>query len=187
MNQQVSVPYRGLSFYMKARNPHLDNGRLSFRPLSGSFFLYMKRPTICELFKFVSVPYRGLSFYINECLCSTSYLNEFPSPIGVFLFIYIRIESSGNLPGVSVPYRGLSFYITFIYSSAGINWLFPSPIGVFLFIFVTNLGAYNNGERFRPLSGSFFLYFDVIFRSSQSGCVSVPYRGLSFYIYLWGR
>ena len=184
----VSVPYRGLSFYINIAVHRKYWWTSKFPSPIGVFLFIWKRGTlIWTMVVWVSVPYRGLSFYINECLCSTSYLNEFPSPIGVFLFIYIRIESSGNLPGVSVPYRGLSFYITFIYSSAGINWLFPSPIGVFLFIFVTNLGAYNNGERFRPLSGSFFLYFDVIFRSSQSGCVSVPYRGLSFYIYLWGR
>ena len=82
----VSVPYRGLSFYIryKGANSYLQQ---IFRPLSGSFFLYYN------------------SKY------DISVMVTFPSPIGVFLFILYIVDFIINGEKVSVPYRGLSFYI----------------------------------------------------------------------------
>ena len=106
----------------------------SFRPLSGSFFLSLTTNLHIANMRAVSVPYRGLSFYLNHKGYKRNNKKKFPSPIGVFLFIY-----SGGGDRVK-------------------EVMFPSPIGVFLFI---------------------WLYYVYIFILSS---VSVPYRGLSFYL-----
>ena len=62
LNVKVSVPSRGLSFYSLDLNG-MNTIDISFRPLSGSFFLLVKKIVLEE----------------NMSL--------FPSPLGVFLFI----------------------------------------------------------------------------------------------------
>ena len=105
-------PLSGSFFlYLKLASAYLLN--LSrFRPLSGSFFLYQLSIKWEVDTQTVSVPYRGLSFYIQVRAILGGSLRTFPSPIGVFLFIFID-NSTGDVKRktVSVPYRGLSFYM----------------------------------------------------------------------------
>ena len=59
----------------------------------------------------VSVPSRGLSFYFLPIEIFDD-LDEFPSPLGVFLFISdADIVKRIREEEVSVPSRGLSFYL----------------------------------------------------------------------------
>ena len=61
----------------------------------------------------------------------------FPSPVGVFLFIYNEVVITVKNKKVSVPCRGLSFYL---------------ELG-------NGNGVYH--KSFRPLSGSFFLSYEI--------------------------
>ena len=156
-----------------------------FRPLSGSFFLYLKfydknKDNLTD--KNVSVPYRGLSFYLLQ---TTS------------------IDTAYN---VSVPYRGLFFYIdlTRTQTSASTRFRplsgsfflslnipmdettvvgFPSPIGVFIFIYKTYDSKKKLLAEFPSPIGVFLFLYKKSRYCYYCGTVSVPYRGLSFYIY----
>ena len=109
IEHNVSVPYRGLSFYIYTEIWN-ENGTTSFRPLSGSFFLYSLGLDQMEKRVTSFRPLSGSFFLYFFCSVNPIYALKFPSPIGVFLFIF----------------DDLKFYKC--------NSLFPSPIGVFLFI-----------------------------------------------------
>ena len=133
--ENVSVPYRGLSFYMDFKMFYPIELNKEFPSPIGVFLFILMSIKPMRLLLNVSVPYRGLSFYIGEDKMKKSSIGRFPSPIGVFLFI-LRASGLNATKGlVSVPYRGLSFYIEtypIVFLTAILS--FPSPIGVFLFI-----------------------------------------------------
>ena len=132
----------------------------------------------------VSVPCRSISFYIIiiSFIAAPFPLGFRPLPGSFFLYLYDKLRML-RINSVSVPYRGLFFYITYMKSAMALTGgVFPSPIGVFSFIYDKKLNKEKVILGFRPLSGSFLLY---IRKGSMYSClitVSVPYRGLFFYI-----
>ena len=130
----VSVPYRGLSFYLVFTH-FIDNGFESFRPLSGSFFLSIVSVDFNRYGSVtVSVPYRGLSFYLGFKMFYNVEMDSFRPLSGSFFLSKLKLTLQHTTACVSVPYRGLSFYLQF-------EGLYTVPLL----------------QRFRPLSGSFFL------------------------------
>ena len=106
----------------------------------------------------------------------------FPSPIGVFLFICRQLLVILQTETVSVPYRGLSFYMN--NKTKEKLTLFDGfrPLSGSFFLYLRIARHNLPSLRFRPLSGSFFLYFLPNGVLSDAVRVSVPYRGLSFYM-----
>ena len=86
VNVEVSVPYRGLSFYILSPSRYTPKPPC-FRPLSGSFFLYYDFELIDEIDAKVSVPYRGLSFYIIMTVSKSLYSKGF-RPLSGSFFLY---------------------------------------------------------------------------------------------------
>ena len=154
---------------------------MGFRPLSGSFFLSDSEMKISKKLSNVSVPCRGLSFYL------------------------ILFPLCDNLPHVSVPCRGLSFYLNMLAYFQGLPCRVSVPCRGLSFYLKDNWRYKMFRECFRPLSGSFFLSWIPLFLlygffrfPSPVGVflfilmkklvklvvllVSVPCRGLSFYL-----
>ena len=158
----------------------------------------------------VSVPCRGLFYFILSFDFTNSLANIlFPSPAGVFFIssYFLRIQKNmallcfRPLPGsflfhrltvfnifflscVSVPCRGLFYFIlSFDFTNSLANILFPSPAGVF-FISSYFLRIQKNMALlcFRPLPGSFLFHRLTVFNIFFLSCVSVPCRGLFYFI-----
>ena len=83
---------------------------------------------------------------------------RFPSPIGVFLFIYTQPIALPHKHKVSVPYRGLSFHLD------------------------ENVKLVKELEVSVPYRGLSFYLLAASNIAAQASMVSVPYRGLSFYL-----
>ena len=107
----------------------------SFRPLSGSFFLFIWLH-FSDKFDRVSVfvPCRGLSFCSDEGLTYSRWKPKFSSPVGVFLFVQCKILHWC----VQYCFRPLSgSFFLFVGNRDDTNmWMyaFSSPVGVFLFV-----------------------------------------------------
>ena len=129
----VSVPYRGLSFYLMLQ-AEIEREIKRFPSPIGVFLFILHCCGNGWWCWRISVPYRGLSFYLIDIMLLSTLYNAFRPLSGSFFL-------SSNLLPLIYP----------------VCIEFPSPIGVFLFIFVTGTGKENWRRHFRPLSGSFFL------------------------------
>ena len=110
-------------------------------------------------------------------------IGVFPSPVGVFLFIYIADFFNVDLDYRFRPLSG-SFFLYFQQLHLSIHCLrcFRPLSGSFFLYKDTDMSSPDTSYGFRPLSGSFFLYLLPISSIYPVSVVSVPCRGLSFYI-----
>ena len=131
----VSVPYRGLFFYIDLTRTQ-TSASTRFRPLSGSFFLSLNIPMDETTVVGFPSPIGVFIFIYKTYDSKKKLLAEFPSPIGVFLFIYITVEELFRSFCLFPSPIGVFLFILMLAfdSLIFLSNMFPSPIGVFLFI-----------------------------------------------------
>ena len=161
-----------------------------FRPLPGSFLFHHDRNNYHINYMWVSVPCRGLFYFIlYRCYIHRCSRNCFRPLPGAFLFhqhgIYYK-EYEDLFPSPDGVFF-ISSFIKLVGRSKAT--LFPSPAGVFFIsskCFCQLLTHRFTG--FRPLPGSFLFHLmqgEVI--KETRGMVSVPCRGLFYFINFWAN
>ena len=117
----VSVPCRGLFYFIMSEAYAIELFFYCFRPLPGSFLFHLKiKVTPVANATKVSVPCRGLFYFIDAELEELHRKWEFPSPAGVFF-----ISSQYNEDKLKA-----------------FQDLFPSPAGVFFISSLSLISRY---------------------------------------------
>ena len=156
----VSVPCRGLFYFIDEETGMMIESPRCFRPLPGSFLFHL---CVCVWF-----PSPAGVFFISSINAKTwnKTANEFPSPAGVFFISSIMTTpKTTNKTKVSVPCRGLFYFIeeenykrkknnsfrplpgSFLFHQAQFlntitGYGFPSPAGVFFISSLSLISRY---------------------------------------------